>query len=78
MENVPTFYFYEDDLQANGRISEQAVDRECKSLKSCLNSKLVTELKYLHHGNQPISIRIGEKDVFKVHFMETKITGSSL
>ena len=73
MENIPTFYFYEEDLQANGRISEQAITRECRSLSDCLiSSKLVSDLKYLDHANQPISIRIGEKGVFKVHFVETK------
>lgn len=72
MENIPTFYFYEDDLQANGRISEQAIVRECHSLTDCLiNSKLVSELKYLDHTNQPITLRIGENDVFKVYFMKT-------
>lgn len=73
MENIPTFYFYEEDLQANGRISEQAIARECHSLKNCfINSKLASELKYLDHGHEPISVRIGEKDVFKVHFIKTK------
>ena len=71
MENIHTFYFYEDDLQANGRISEQAILRECKSFPVCpINSKLVSELKYLNFTNEPISIRIGNQNVFKVQFVE--------
>ncbi len=74
MENIPTFYFYEDDLQANGRISEQAILRECRSSPICpINSKLVSELKYLNSTNEPISIRIGNQNVFKVQFVEQKM-----
>lgn len=73
MENIPTFYFYQDDVQANGRISEKAIERECRSLPDCcsINSKLVSELKYLDHDHKPISVRIGNRDAFKVHFLET-------
>lgn len=73
MENIPAFYFYEDDLQANGRVSEQAILRECKSSPICpINSKLVSELKDLSSSNEPISIRIGDCDMFKVQFLEQK------
>jgi len=72
MENIPTIYFYEDDFQVNGRVSENAVVRECQSIEPCLNSKLVTELKYLDHGNEPIRIQIGNRDVFQVQFMKEK------
>jgi hypothetical protein len=75
MENIPIFYFYQDDLQANGRISEQAIERECRSLPdgcSCsINSKLVSELKSLSDdANGPISVRVGNRDVFKIHFVQ--------
>ena len=70
MENIPTFYFYEDDLQANGKVSEQAIVRECQSLLDCcINSTLVSELKYLNHGNEPISIHINNRDVFRIQFV---------
>lgn len=74
MENIPAFYFYEDDLQANGRVSEQAILRECISLPTCpINSKLVSELKDLSSSNEPIFIRIGDRDVFKVQFLKQKM-----
>lgn len=73
MENIPTFYFFEEDLLANGRVSEQAIARECHSLPDCcINSKLMSELKYLDHANEPISVRIGNRDVFKVEFVADK------
>lgn len=73
MENVPIFYFYENDIRANGTITEQAIVRECQSISDCrINSKLVSELKYLDHDNKPIAIRIGDRDVFKVQFVQQK------
>lgn len=71
MENIPTFYFYENDIQANGRISEHAVERECQFFSRPVTSKLVTELKYLDHDNEPITVRIGDQDAFRVQFRDT-------
>ena len=68
--DIPIFYFYQDDIQANGTISHAAITRECHLFQPCITSKLVSELKYLDHTNEPISIRIGDRDVFKVQFIE--------
>lgn len=76
--DIPIFYFYPDDLQANGTISNAAIARECCSFQPCITSKLVSELKYLDHANEPISIRIGNRDVFQVQFIEKQGTRTNL
>lgn len=69
---VPIFYFDNNDLQANGNISETAVRRECKSFEN-ITSKLLSELKYLDNvSGEPITISIGGKDLFKVSFVDHK------
>lgn len=70
---TPTFYFYNDDLQANGSVSDSAVSRECCFFDPPITTKLISELKHLKNSNEPISVRVGDKDVFKVQFIdETK------
>jgi len=68
-KEIPTFYFYKDDVRSNGNISEQAIARECHSVYPSINSRLVSELKYMNHANEPISIRIGDRDMFRVQFV---------
>lgn len=67
-EMEPMFSFYPGDVQSNGNLSEQAVVRECHGFDPSLTPKLMSELKYLGHANKPISIRIGDRDVFHVQF----------
>lgn len=66
---IPTFYFYNDDLQANDNISPTAIARECKSFQPPITQKLVSDLKCLHTSQEPISIRIGNTDLFRVQFI---------
>ena len=65
MEQIPTYSFYKDDIQPNGNLSEHAIVRECQGV---YHPRLMSELKYLDHANKPITIRIGDKEVFRVKF----------
>lgn len=74
---TPTFFFYKEDLQANGTISPSAISRECDSFEPNITTKLITELKYLHPSKEPISVHVGNKELFRVQFVDNPIDSVS-